>query len=189
AAGDRRRPHPHRNHRGKVEWRDPGDDAERLPDRIHVDAGRRLLRVAALEQLGNTAAVLDHLETARDLALRVAEDLAMLGREDARDVVLALVDELADAEEDRRLLRQRRRTPRGKRLLRRLHRAVDLLHGREVDGTRLATERGVVDGPATAGLTGDSLAADPVADAPDTLFLLDGRCCQLGHLEPPRATV
>ena len=43
AAGERRRPHPHRDHRGEVERRDPGDDAERLADRVDVDAGRGLL--------------------------------------------------------------------------------------------------------------------------------------------------
>ena len=50
AAGERRRPHPHRDHRGEVERRDPGDDAERLPDRVDVDPGRGLLGHVALEQ-------------------------------------------------------------------------------------------------------------------------------------------
>src|SRR5689334_8079132 len=108
----------------------------------------------------------------------------MLRGQDARNVVLPLVHKLADAEEDRRLLRQRRRAPRGECGLRRLHRAVDLLDGREVDSARLTTERGVVDGAASSGLTGDGPPADPVVDPPDALFLLDGWRCQLSHLDP-----
>ena len=87
AAGDRGRPHPHGHHRREVERRDAGDDAERLADRVDVDPGRGLLRVAALQQLRDPAAELDHLEPARDLALRVGEDLAVLEREQAREVV------------------------------------------------------------------------------------------------------
>ena len=43
AARERGRPHPHGHHGREVERRDPGDDAERLADRVHVDAGRGLL--------------------------------------------------------------------------------------------------------------------------------------------------
>ena len=71
------------HHRREVERRDPGDDAERLADRVDVDPGRGLLGEVALEQRRDPAAVLDHLEPARDLALRVGEDLAVLGGEDA----------------------------------------------------------------------------------------------------------
>ena len=41
AAGDRHSEHPHRDHRGEVERRDAGADAERLAHRIDVDAGPR----------------------------------------------------------------------------------------------------------------------------------------------------
>ena len=51
AAGDRVRAHPQRHHGREVERRDAGDDAERLADRVDVDAGRGLLGEAALEQL------------------------------------------------------------------------------------------------------------------------------------------
>ena len=44
AAGDRGRPHPHRHHRREVERRDAGDDAERLADRVDVDARSRPAR-------------------------------------------------------------------------------------------------------------------------------------------------
>ena len=79
AAGERGRPHPHRDHRGEVERRDAGDDAERLADRVDVDPRRGLLGHAALQQMRDAAAELDHLEPARHLAHRVGEHLAVLG--------------------------------------------------------------------------------------------------------------
>ena len=85
AARERRRPHPHGHHRGEVERRDSGDDAERLPDRVDVDPGRDLLGHVALEEVRDPAGELDHLEPARDLAHRVGEHLAVLGREDPCD--------------------------------------------------------------------------------------------------------
>ena len=110
-AGDRRRPHPHGHHRREVERRDPGNDAERLADRIDVDPRRGLLRELALQELRDPAAVLDHLEPARDLALRVGEHLAVLEREELRDVLAVLVDELADPEEELGAPRERQRAP------------------------------------------------------------------------------
>src|SRR5207253_10119648 len=65
-AGESRRPHPHGHHRGEVEGRDPGGDAERLADRVDVDAGRGLLREAALQELRDPAAELDHLERSEE---------------------------------------------------------------------------------------------------------------------------
>jgi hypothetical protein len=64
AAGDRDREHPHRHHRREVERRDAGDDAERLADRVDVDAGRDLLGELALEQVRDAAGELDDLEAA-----------------------------------------------------------------------------------------------------------------------------
>ena len=153
-ARERGRPHPHGHHRGEVERRDPGDDAERLADRVDVDAGRGLLGELALEQRRDAAAELDHLEPARDLAHRVGEDLAVLGGEEAREVVAVLVDELADAEEELGAARERERAPGGEGAPRGLDGGVDLLDGREVDGARLLAGRGVVDRAAAARLAG-----------------------------------
>ena len=90
--------HPHRHHRRKVERGDPGDDAERLADRVDVDAGRRLLRVAALHQVRDAAGELDVLQAAGDLAEGVAQHLAVLGGEQAGDLLAVGVDELPEAE-------------------------------------------------------------------------------------------
>ena len=84
AAGQGVGEHPHRHHRREVERGDPGDDAERLADRVDVDARRRLLGVAALEQVRDAAGELDVLQAAGDLAEGVAEHLAVLGREQRR---------------------------------------------------------------------------------------------------------
>ncbi len=183
SAGDRRCPHPHGHHRGEVEGGDPGDDSERLADRIDVDPGRDLLRVAALQELGDPADVLDHLDAALHLAVRVGEHLAVLCRQEARDVVAVLVDELVDAEEELRALRERPVTPRRERLRRDADRAIQLLHRGEVDLARLLPRRRVVDGALATRLAPHVLSADPVADQ---LELRRHRCV---HLDPPRARV
>src|ERR1700733_1264154 len=59
SARDRVREHPHRHHCGEVEGGDPRHHAERLADRVDVDATRRLLREPTLEQVGHTARELD----------------------------------------------------------------------------------------------------------------------------------
>src|SRR5204863_720763 len=114
-----------------------GDDPKRLANRVDVDACRRLLGHAALQEMRDAAAELDHLEPARDLAQRVREHLAVLARKELRDLLALLVEELADREEELRPLRQRQRAPGGERLLRGLNGLIDLVGGSEVDGARL----------------------------------------------------
>ena len=98
AAGQGVGEHPHRHHRREVERGDPGDDAERLADRVDVDSRRRLLRVAALQQVRDAAGELDVLQAAGDLAEGVAEHLAVLGGEQRGDLLAVGVDELPEAE-------------------------------------------------------------------------------------------
>ena len=78
AARQRVGEHPHRHHRREVERRDAGHDTERLLDAVHVDAGARLLAVAALQQVRDPTRELDVLQATRHLAERVAEHLAVL---------------------------------------------------------------------------------------------------------------
>ena len=154
------------HHRREVERRDAGDDAERLADRVDVDARRGLLGEAALQQRRDPAAELDHLEPARDLAQRVGEHLAVLGREQLRDVLAVLVEELADREEELGALRERqsrarRGTPPSPPATARSTSSTD----REVDLARLLARRRVVDGAAAARTSpATRLAADPVVD-------------------------
>ena len=67
---------------GKLNGEMIADDAERLADRVDVDAGGRLLGEAALEQVRDAAGELDDLQAAGDLAERVGEHLAVLGGDD-----------------------------------------------------------------------------------------------------------
>ena len=149
--------------------------------------GRGLLGEAALEQLRDAAAVLDHLEPALHLAHRVGEHLPVLGGEEPREVLAVLGDELADAEEHLGAARERDRPPGGERLLRRRDGGVDLLERGEVDRAGLLAGRRVVDRAAAARLPGDRPAADPVVDPRDLALLPAPRgLCDFGHLAPPR---
>src|SRR5207237_4040085 len=112
-------------------------------------------------------AELDDLEPPRDLALCVGEHLAVLGREELRDVLTVLVEQLADAEEELGAARERDRAPGLEGPRRGLDRAVDLLDAREVDLSGLRAGGRVVDGAAAAGLPLDPLPVDPVRDSGD----------------------
>src|SRR5205814_8471109 len=98
--------------------------------------GRCLLGEPALQQRGEAAAELDHLESARNLAERVREHLAVLGREQAGEILTMRVEELADAEEELGAPPQRERTPLRESTLRGLDSSVALLSRRKVAGPR-----------------------------------------------------
>ena len=163
-ARDRRRPHPHGDHGGEVERRDPCDDAQRLPDRVDVDARRGLLAEVALEERRDPAHELDDLDPALHLAHRVGEDLPVLGRQEPGELLAMLVDELVDPEHEVRALRERPLPPLRERGLGGCDRAVDLLDRSEVHLSRLLAGRGVVDRPSPAARPPHALPADPVRD-------------------------
>ena len=89
AGRDRVRAHPQRHHRGEVERRDAGHDAERLADRVDVDIGRDLLGEPALQQVRHAGGELDVLQPAGDLAECVGDHLAVLGGDDPGQLVLS----------------------------------------------------------------------------------------------------
>ncbi len=177
AARERRRPHPHRDHRREVERRDPRDHTERLADRVDVDAARHLFAHPALQKMRHAAAELDHLEPARDLPRRVRKNLAVLAREVLCDLLTPRMEELTNREEELGPLRERQRPPRGQCLPRGLDRQVDLLHRREIDRARLLTRRRVEHRPCAARPTRVGRSRDPVVDR------LDGAGCvdDVGH--------
>jgi hypothetical protein len=137
---------------------------QRLVDLVDVDAGRRLLAEAALEQLRDAARELQVLEAASELAQGIGRDLAVLGREQGGDVAAMVLHEVPDAEHDFGPLRQRGRPPARKRGLRGGDGAVHLVGRGEVHPLRLGACRGIEDGAPAAGGTGDGVAPDPVAD-------------------------
>jgi len=123
-----------------------------------------------------------HLEPARHLAERVGEHLAVLLRQDLRDLLALVVQELADREEELGAPGERHRPPGRERLLRGLDRLVDLLDRREIDRPRLLPRRRVEHRAGAAGLPRIGAAGDPVIDRLD--------CCRgvddIGHGDPPR---
>ena len=118
ARRDRQGMHPQRDHHREVERRDAGADAERLTERERVDVRGDLVGVLALEQLRDAARVLGHLHAAHDLALGVLDDLAVLARDDPREVVGVLLEEVAEREHDLRAARDGGLAPRSERGLR-----------------------------------------------------------------------
>ena len=157
--------HPHRDHRREVERRDPGDDAERLADLVDVDAGRRLLAEAALQQVRDAARELDVLEAAGDLAERVGRDLAVLGGQQRRDLVAVRVDQVPDPEEDLGPLRERRRPPgRERTASARPRRRRPPRPSRSRPRVASRAGRRVVDRTASARRALDCAPADPVVD-------------------------
>ena len=181
--------HPQRHHRREVERRDAGDDAERLAHRVHVDVGGGLLGESTLQQRGDAARELDVLDAARELAGRVGPHLAVLRREDGRDVGAVLVEEVTELEHDLGAARQRRPAPRGERLRRGRDRIVDFLDAREPDLGLLLTSRRVVHRTGASRRGRDPLPINPVFDVlhDDRLRLpaLDHTMSVLTHSGPP----
>jgi len=98
ARGNGHREHPHGHHHREVEGRDARHHAQRLAHGPVVDAGGDLLGVVAFEQLRDAGGELDDLDAARDLALRVGEDFAVLGRDHVGQCVPVLVKQLQELE-------------------------------------------------------------------------------------------
>ncbi len=111
AAGQRDGEHPHGDHRGEVEGGDAGDDAERLADGPGVDAGADLLCEFALQKLWDSGGELDVFEAAGGFAAGVGVDLAVLGGDEGGDLVEALLEDLAEAEEHAGAAERRLRGP------------------------------------------------------------------------------
>jgi hypothetical protein len=85
---------PQRDHRREVERRDAGDHAERLTQRVDVDAGARALGVLTLQQVRDADGELDHLDAALNVALGIREGLAVFAGEQSGEFVDVLIDEV-----------------------------------------------------------------------------------------------
>ena len=93
---------------------------------MDVGVGRHLLGVRALQEVRDAARELDHLQPARHLAERVGHDLAVLGADDPREVVLALLGDLTEREHDSGATPERGVAPVLERGPRRLHGGIDV---------------------------------------------------------------
>jgi hypothetical protein len=89
-----------RDHGGEIERRDAGDDAERLADREQVDAGTGALGIFALHQVRNATGKFDDFEAALNVALGIGKGLAVLGGQQAGEIVIFALDQLQEPEHD-----------------------------------------------------------------------------------------
>ena len=99
AARDRVRQKPERDHPGKVEGHDRGDDAERLANHHFVDAARDVFEVVALHHHGNAAGDFDVLDGAAHLGFGFAEGLAVFLGDDAADLVEVIFEQQLQLEQ------------------------------------------------------------------------------------------
>ena len=100
----------------------------------------------------------------------------MLGREEAREIVAVLVEEVVDPEEEVGALRKRPGAPLGEGSRRGGDCAIDVLDAREVDLAALFPGRGVEDSAFSSPTPRYRLPADPVVDQ---LQLRRHRCAHL----------
>src|SRR5207248_1193263 len=80
-----------------------------------VDAAPDLLGEFALQQMRDAAGELDDLDAARDLALRIGEDFAVLFGDDPRQRIVLPREDFEKLEQDPRARQRRGRRPAGKR--------------------------------------------------------------------------
>ncbi len=90
---------PERDHAGKVEGHDGGDDAERLADHHLVDAAGNIFEVVALHHHGDAAGYFDVLDGAAHLGFGFGERLAVFLGEDAADVIEMIFEQHLELEE------------------------------------------------------------------------------------------
>jgi hypothetical protein len=126
AAGDGDRKHPQRHHRRKIERRDAGADAERLQQRVAVDAAADILGVLAFEQVRGAARELDDFDAALQGTGGIQQGFAMLLADEAHQFGLIGFHQLAVARQNAGTLERWRVAPAGERRLGGGHGLVDI---------------------------------------------------------------
>ncbi len=141
-ARDGKRQEPHRHHEGEVERRDRGEDADRLADHVRVDPARDVLQVRALHQRGDAGGDLDALDPAPDLAGRVLDRLAVVARDQERELFLRRLEPVLQLEARAGPGDRRRRAPVRESFARGSHGLVHLGRaGERRDSDQLAVGR------------------------------------------------
>ena len=126
-ARERNGKHPHRHHRREVEWCDARHDTQRLAHAVCIDATADVLTELALQQMGNAAGELDHFQSACQFAMGIADCLAVLARDESRDLIGGALHEFLEPEQHTRTPLRWRRCPAAKRLPRGTHRCIDVV--------------------------------------------------------------
>ncbi len=86
---------------GKLNGAMAAHDADRLADHLAVDVRRDVLEAVAHQQRRRAAGHLDALDAAADAAARLVERLAVLGRDDAGELLEVLFEQLPELEHRR----------------------------------------------------------------------------------------
>ena len=102
-----------------------------MAQRVAVDVAGHVLVHLALQELRDAARELHDLGAALHLAAGVVQRLAVLARDQLRDLAGVLLEQVPEAEQDARAPRRRGLGPGAERALRGLHRAVHLGRRRE----------------------------------------------------------
>src|SRR5690606_40092975 len=100
---DGERQEPQRHHRRKVERRDGGDHADRLPHDGAVDVRRDVLETVAHQHGRSAARHLDAFDGAAHAAARLVERLAVLFGDLPRDAIEMILEQLAEDRKSTRL--------------------------------------------------------------------------------------
>jgi hypothetical protein len=117
--------------RREVPWHDGAHDPQRACEHHAARAGIQVRDGRASNVEGKTGVVAEGLNAAVQLEPRLAEWLALLGRQQRREFVAVDDDGVGDGSEGLATLTRRRRRPPGLRLARRIDRRID------TDGTAL----------------------------------------------------
>ena len=163
SAGDGHGEHPHRHHCREIEGRNARADTDRLTDRPAVDRGAHVLGEISTQQVRDAAGELDDLEPADHLAARIRQHLAVLERDEPCDLIEVRLDERLESEHDARALQGRRRGPRRQRAPCGRDRRRRLRRARERELRSHLAGRRVENATLPAGLTGDELPVDEMA--------------------------
>ena len=120
---------------GKVERRDAGDHAQRLAQRMAVDAGADVLGHFALQQLRRGGGEFDDFHAALDFALGIGQHLAVFGGDDGGEFVGALFEDAQELVEDAGPAQRRGHGPGGEGLLGDGDGGIDVSRRGEADRT------------------------------------------------------
>ena len=177
SAGQRKREHPHRHHRGEIERRNPRAHTQRLTHGLDVDPGRNVCAEVAGQQMRDAACELDDVEPALDLAARIVERFAVFARNRPREAVSVRDQRLAEREQHRSATRWRRRRPAGEGSAGGADRGVHFVRRSERNAGLHFAGRRVVDVAETFRAPRHIGAADEMPQRPD---------CSLHRREPFR---
>ena len=158
------RQEPERHHGREVERGDGRGDADRLADDLAVDVRRDVFQAVSHEHRRSAAGDLDALDAAPHAAARLIQRLAVLGRDDAGELLEVVLEELLELEHGAGAHDGRRVAPGGEGLLRGCDGGVEIPGRRQGRFRDDRAERRVVDVHELARLRRYPLAADVVLE-------------------------